>query len=62
MKTILITGSSSGFGLATARYFLDRDWTVVATMRVPRTDLLPESERLRIITLDVTDPAVLLVP
>lgn len=57
MKTILITGSSSGFGLATARYFLDRDWTVVATMRVPQTDVLPESERLRIITLDVTDPS-----
>jgi NADP-dependent 3-hydroxy acid dehydrogenase YdfG len=56
MKTILITGSSSGFGLETARYFLDRDWTVVATMRIPRTDLLPASERLRIVTLDVTDP------
>lgn len=55
MKTILITGSSSGFGLATARYFLDRDWTVVAAMRVPRTDVLPASERLRLITLDVTD-------
>ena len=56
MNTILITGSSSGFGLATARYFLDRDWTVVATMRAPHADVLPASERLRIITLDVTDP------
>lgn len=57
MKTILITGSSSGFGLATARYFLDRDWSVVATMRTPRRDLLPESDRLRVLALDVTDPS-----
>lgn len=56
MKTILITGCSSGFGLETARYFLDREWTVIATMRTPREDLLPRSERLRILPLDVTDP------
>ena len=55
MKTILITGCSSGFGLETARYFLDRDWTVVATMRTPRSDALPASERLRVLALDVTD-------
>ncbi|KMS54890.1 dehydrogenase [Novosphingobium barchaimii LL02] len=57
MNKILITGSSSGFGLETARYFLDRDWTVVATMRAPRADVLPASERLRVIALDVTDAA-----
>lgn len=57
MKTVLITGCSSGFGLEIARYFLDRDWNVVATMRTPREDLLPRSDRLRIIALDVTDPA-----
>jgi NADP-dependent 3-hydroxy acid dehydrogenase YdfG len=57
MNTILITGSSSGFGLETARYFLDRDWTVIATMRTPRTDMLPASERLRVIALDVTNTA-----
>lgn len=56
MKTILITGCSSGFGLETARYFLDRDWRVLATMRTPREDLLPPSERLRVLQLDVTDP------
>lgn len=55
MNTILITGCSSGFGQETARYFLDRDWTVVATMRTPREDVLPASERLRVIALDVTD-------
>jgi NAD(P)-dependent dehydrogenase (short-subunit alcohol dehydrogenase family) len=55
MKTILITGCSSGFGLATAQYFLDRDWKVIATMRTPQEDLLPRSEHLRLLALDVTD-------
>ena len=55
MKTVLITGCSSGFGLETARYFLDRDWQVVATMRTPREDVLPRSERLRVLALDVCD-------
>lgn len=57
MKTVLITGCSSGFGLAIARTFLERGWQVVATMRTPRVDLLPISERLRVLPLDVTDPA-----
>jgi NAD(P)-dependent dehydrogenase (short-subunit alcohol dehydrogenase family) len=56
MKTILITGCSSGFGLETAKYFLERDWKVVATMRTPREDVLPRSEHLRVLPLDVTDP------
>ena len=56
MKTILITGCSSGFGLAIARYFFDRDWKVIATMRTPNEDLLPHSERLRVLALDVTHP------
>ena len=56
MKTILITGCSSGFGLDTARYFLERDWKVIATMRTPREDVLPRSDRLRVLALDVTDP------
>jgi NAD(P)-dependent dehydrogenase (short-subunit alcohol dehydrogenase family) len=53
--TVLITGCSSGFGLDTARFFLDRGWHVIATMRTPRDDLLPRSERLRVLPLDVTD-------
>jgi NAD(P)-dependent dehydrogenase (short-subunit alcohol dehydrogenase family) len=57
MKTVVITGCSSGFGLETARLFLQRGWRVVATMRSPRGDLLPSSERLRVLTLDVTDQA-----
>ena len=55
MKTVLITGCSSGFGLETARYFLERDWHVIATMRTPRADLLPASPRLRVLALDVAD-------
>ena len=55
MRTILITGCSSGFGLETARFFLDRDWSVVATMRTPRPDILPASDRLRVLPLDVTE-------
>ena len=56
MKTVLITGCSSGFGLETAQYFLARDWKVIATMRTPREDVLPHSEHLRVLKLDVTDP------
>lgn len=55
MKTILITGCSSGFGLETANLFLQRGWKVVATMRTPRADLLPASENLTLLALDVTD-------
>ncbi len=54
-KTILITGCSSGFGREIARYFLEREWNVIATMRTPREDVLPRSERLRVLPLDVTD-------
>ena len=56
MQTVLITGCSSGFGLEIARDFLERGWNVVATMRTPRADLLPASDRLKVLALDVTDP------
>jgi len=55
ISTVLITGCSSGFGLETARFFLDKGWRVVATMRTPREGLLPPSDRLRLLALDVTD-------
>lgn len=56
MKTVLITGCSTGYGLETARYFHERGWNVIATMRTPRTDVLPRSDRLRVLRLDVTKP------
>lgn len=56
MKTALITGSSSGYGLETARHFHAQGWNVIATMRTPREDALPRSERLRVLALDVTKP------
>ena len=56
MKTVLITGCSSGYGLETARHFHARGWNVIATMRTPREDVLPRSDRLRVLALDVTKP------
>ena len=56
MKTALITGCSSGYGLEIARHFHAQGWTVIATMRKPREDVLPKSDRIRILPLDVTMP------
>jgi NAD(P)-dependent dehydrogenase (short-subunit alcohol dehydrogenase family) len=56
MKTVLITGCSSGYGLEIARHFHAQGWNVIATMRTPREDLFPRSERLRVLALDVTKP------
>jgi NAD(P)-dependent dehydrogenase (short-subunit alcohol dehydrogenase family) len=55
MKTILITGCSSGFGLDIARYFLQRDWKVIATLRTPKEGIFPASDNLTVLPLDVTD-------
>jgi len=56
MKTVLITGCSSGYGLEIARHFHAQGWNVIATMRTLREDVLPRSERLRVLALDVTKP------
>ncbi|RYZ00924.1 MAG: SDR family NAD(P)-dependent oxidoreductase, partial [Alphaproteobacteria bacterium] len=55
MKTVLITGSSSGYGLETARHFQAMGWNVIATMRTPREGILPKSDRIRLLPLDVTN-------
>jgi NAD(P)-dependent dehydrogenase (short-subunit alcohol dehydrogenase family) len=57
MKTVLITGCSSGYGLTTAQRFHREGWNVVATMRTPRDEVLPASDRLTVLPLDVTEPA-----
>ncbi|MEZ6011093.1 MAG: SDR family oxidoreductase [Hyphomonas sp.] len=56
MKTVLITGCSSGYGLETARHFHAQGWHVVATMRTPREGILPASDRIRVLPLEVTQP------
>ncbi len=56
-ETALITGCSSGIGRATARAFIEDDWTVYATARDPEdvTDL--EERGAETAALDVTEPA-----
>jgi NAD(P)-dependent dehydrogenase (short-subunit alcohol dehydrogenase family) len=55
-KTVLITGTSSGYGKATAQLFLDRGWNVVATMRQPRPDVFgSQNDHLKVLSLDVTN-------
>ncbi|MBM0105280.1 SDR family oxidoreductase [Steroidobacter sp. S1-65] len=54
-STVLITGCSSGFGLATAKLFLARGWNVIATMRSPQPHLFDPNDRLLVTALDVTN-------
>ena len=56
-KTVLITGTSSGYGKATAELFLEKGWNVVATMRSPKAGIIDgPAERLKIVALDITRP------
>lgn len=67
MRTVLITGTSSGFGLCTTVELAKRGWTVLATMRDPGKRAPLEralaqagvGERVRIERLDVTDAAAM---
>ena len=54
-KTILITGASSGIGKATAKYFNDKDWNVIASMRSPEKEQeLNQLDHVLVSQLDVT--------
>ena len=56
MKSIVITGSSSGIGKATAKYFSAQGWRVAATMRKPENETeLNKTENVSLYQLDVTD-------
>lgn len=56
MKTIVITGASSGIGKATAKHFAEQGWRVAATMRKPDAETeLRQLENVSLYTLDVTD-------
>jgi NAD(P)-dependent dehydrogenase (short-subunit alcohol dehydrogenase family) len=53
MAVVLITGCSSGFGLATALAFAQRGDQVIATARHP--DRIPRTKNVTALRLDVTD-------
>ena len=57
-RTILITGCSSGIGLASARVMKARGWRVLATARKPE-DLarLEKEEGVESLVLELADPA-----
>jgi NAD(P)-dependent dehydrogenase (short-subunit alcohol dehydrogenase family) len=54
-RTVLITGTSSGYGKATAELFFERGWNVIATMRQSKSDMFDLSDRLKVLPLDVTN-------
>ncbi len=57
MKTILITGASSGIGRATALYMRKKGWNVAATMRSPQKESeLTGLSGVQCFALDVTRP------
>ncbi len=55
-KTILITGTSSGMGKLTTKFFQEKGWNVVATMINPQDDNEFEGiDNVLVTKLDVTD-------
>jgi len=56
MKTIFITGASTGLGKTTAKLFQSKGWNVIATMRNPEAETeLTQLENVTLIPLDVTN-------
>jgi NAD(P)-dependent dehydrogenase (short-subunit alcohol dehydrogenase family) len=57
MKTIFITGASTGLGKATAKLFASKGWNVIASMRKPEYEKeLNAISNITLLPLDVTDP------
>jgi NAD(P)-dependent dehydrogenase (short-subunit alcohol dehydrogenase family) len=64
MKNIIITGSSSGFGLKAAKDFADKGYHVFATMRNPegknagvKAELEEYASHIQVVDMDVTKDA-----
>ena len=56
MKTIFITGASTGLGRATAVLFAAKGWKVIATMRTPEKETeLAAMANVTLMQLDVTN-------
>ncbi len=62
MKNVIITGSSSGFGLKAAKDFADKGYQVFATMRNPneknatvKAELETHSPHIKVVDMDVTN-------
>jgi NAD(P)-dependent dehydrogenase (short-subunit alcohol dehydrogenase family) len=56
MKTIFITGASTGLGKATAKLFASKGWKVIATMRKPGNEKeLNLVDNITLLPLDVTN-------
>lgn len=56
MKTIFITGASTGLGKATAKLFTSKGWKVIATMRKPEDEKeLNLIDNITLLPLDVTN-------
>ena len=56
-KSVLITGTSSGIGLAAVHAFSQDGWQVAATMRDPaKGQALAQLPNVKVLALDVTQP------
>lgn len=56
-QTVFITGTLSGIGRETAKYFWEKGWNVVATMRNPKTEKdFQNFPRMLLLRVDVTKP------